>query len=62
MGLITKEEADDIQDAEYEEIKPKDKLAELAEKAAGVVDPKTIAAAEQSKGNESKQPQQKTLL
>lgn len=34
MGFLTKEEADDIQDAEYEEIKPNDKLAELAEAAA----------------------------
>lgn len=38
MGFLTKEEADEIQDAEYEEIKPKEKLAELAEMAAGVQD------------------------
>lgn len=42
MGLITKEEADDIQDAEYEEIIDKsaksNKLAEIAAKAAGVKD------------------------
>lgn len=34
MGLITKEEADDIQDAEYVEIPSKDKLSELAESDA----------------------------
>ena len=34
MGFLTKEEADDIQDVEYEEIKPKNKLADLASKAA----------------------------
>lgn len=34
MGFLTKEEEDDIQDAEYEEIKPKDKLAKLSEMAA----------------------------
>lgn len=34
MGFITKEEADDIQDAEYVEIPPKDKLSELAESSA----------------------------
>lgn len=33
MGFITKEEADDIQDAEYVEIPSKDKLSELAESA-----------------------------
>lgn len=40
MGLITKEEADDIQDVEYTEIPTKDKLAEIAARAAGVVDTK----------------------
>lgn len=34
MGFITKEEADDIQDAEYVEIPSKDKLSELAESSA----------------------------
>lgn len=38
MGLITKEEADDIQDVGYTEIPTKDKLAEIAARAAGVVD------------------------
>lgn len=41
MGLITKEEADDIQDVEYTEIPTKDKLAEIAARAAGVVDAKS---------------------
>lgn len=62
MGFLTKEEADDVQDAEYEEIKPKDKLAELAEKAAGVEEPKITAPMEQTQTNTSKQPQQKSLL
>lgn len=62
MGFLTKEEADDAQDAEYEEIKPKDKLAELAEKAAGVEEPKITAPMEQTQTNTSKQPQQKSLL
>lgn len=34
MGFITKEEADDIQDAEYVEIPAKDRLSELAESSA----------------------------
>lgn len=34
MGFITKEEADDIQDAEYMEIPPKEKLTELSESSA----------------------------
>lgn len=62
MGFLTKEEADDVQDAEYEEIKPKDKLVELAEKAAGVEEPKITAPMEQTQTNTSKQPQQKSLL
>ncbi|WP_106828141.1 hypothetical protein [Parabacteroides pacaensis] len=62
MGFLTKEEMDDIQDAEYEEIKPKDKLAELAEKAAGIEEPKVTAPTEQPQANTSKQTQQKTLL
>lgn len=62
MGFLTKEEADDIQDAEYTEITAKDKLAELAEKAAGVEEPKVTAPVEQQQTNTSKQPQQKTLL
>lgn len=41
MGLITKEEADDIQGVEYTEIPTKDKLAEIAARAAGVVDAKS---------------------
>lgn len=40
MGLLTKEEAEDIQDVEYTEISTKDKLAEIAAKAAGVEEPK----------------------
>lgn len=62
MGLITKEEADDIQDAEYTEITAKDKLAEFAEKAAGVEEQKAVSTPEQPKDSASKQPQQKTLL
>lgn len=62
MGFLTKEEMDDIQDAEYEEIKPKDKLANLAERAAGIGEPKVTNPAEQPNTNASKQPQQKSLL
>lgn len=54
MGFLTKEEIDDIQEAEYIEVKSKDKLADLAEKAAGIEEPKVAAHAEQ--------PQQKSLL
>lgn len=65
MGLITKEEADDIQDAEYEEIKPKDRLASLAEKAAGVQDAgdsPTPSAPQQSSQAAGKNPTPKSLL
>ena len=51
MGLITKEEAEDIQDAEYTEISAKDVLAEIAARAAGVVDTKP----EENNENQSKQ-------
>ena len=36
MGLITKEEADDIQDADYEDITPSGKLQKISEMAAGI--------------------------
>lgn len=62
MGFLTKEEIDDIQEAEYIEVKSKDKLADLAEKAAGVEEPKVATHAEQPQTNASKQPQQKSLL
>lgn len=67
MGLITKEEVDDIEDAEYEEIKTKDKLADLASKAAGIHENETSSPAsskpEQPKEvNANKPPVQKTLL
>ena len=62
MGLITKEEADDIQDAEYIDMPVNDKLAELAEKATGVEEPKVTAPKEQPQANASKQPQQKNII
>lgn len=62
MGFLTKEEIDDIQEAEYVEVKSKDKLADLAEKAAGVEEPNVATHAEQPQTNASKQPQQKSLL
>lgn len=62
MGFLTKEEIDDIQEAEYVEVKSKDKLADLAEKAAGIEEPKVATHAEQPQTNTSKQPQQKSLL
>ncbi len=46
MGFMTKEEADDIQDAEYEEITPSDKLQKLSEQAAGVEDTQSQNAKE----------------
>lgn len=64
-AMYTQEEASNIQDAEYEEIKPKDKLADLASKAAGVqeeqqeVESKTAESAKKTVG---KEPQQKSLL
>lgn len=51
MGFITKEEADDIQDAEYVEIPSKDKLSELAESA---VISNGNPAAPEANGNSSK--------
>lgn len=69
MGLLTKEEAEDIQDAEYEEIKPKDRLSALAGKAAGVELPEDNAkddepdCTDNGKGQAGqKQPVQQTLL
>lgn len=39
MGFLTKEEVDDIQDAEYAEEEAEDRLSKMAAKAAGVKDP-----------------------
>lgn len=39
MGFLTKEEVDDIQDAEYAEEAAEDRLSKTAAKAAGVKDP-----------------------
>lgn len=63
MGFLTKEEADDIQDVGYEEIKPKDKLADLASEAAVAKEikrqpPQPAKEAEAT----NKQNAQKTLL
>lgn len=55
MGLITKEEAEDIQDAEYEEIrekKGKERLAEIAAMAAGVVEPEKDEHGDEQPQNE----------
>ena len=64
MGFLTKEEADDIQDADYVEIKSNDKISNLASKAA-----ESKAKSEDAKSQENpapskdnKAPQQKTLL
>lgn len=63
MGFLTKEEIDDIQEAEYIEVKSKDKLADLAEKAAGIEEPKDKTSATSSaKVTTGKEPQQKSLL
>lgn len=63
MGFLTKEETDDIQDVEHEEIKPKDKLADLASEAAVAKEmkrqpPQPAKEAEAA----NKQNTQKTLL
>lgn len=60
MGLITKEEADDIQDAEYEEIKPKDKLAKLATESA--IDKDNKPNDERPNVDSDDKPQSKSLL
>lgn len=64
MGFLTKEEADDIQDADYVEIKSNDKISNLASKAA-----ESKVKSEDAKSQENpapskdnKAPQQKTLL
>lgn len=36
MGFLTKEEADDVQDAEFVEVPAKDKISDIAAEAAGV--------------------------
>ena len=56
-------ESDDIQDVEYEEIKPKNKLADLASKAAvqKKMEEQQPYPAEKAE-TDSKQPSQKTLL
>lgn len=65
MGFLTKEEADDIQDVEYEEIKPKDKLSDLAKQAAtskmggGEPIPRTSESEEKP---ENTRPNKKSLL
>lgn len=66
MGLITKEEADDIQDAEYEEIIDKsaksNKLAEIAAKAAGVKDHPAGQPTDQTQDYANNKPTRKSLL
>lgn len=62
-AMYTQEEAAPVMDAEYEEIKPKDKLADLASKAAGAEEHKEDASVTSSaKATTEKEPQQKSLL
>lgn len=62
-AMYTQEESVHIQDAEYEEIKSKDRLAELASKAAGAEEPKeNTSATSSAKITTGKEPQQKSLL
>lgn len=61
MGLITKEEADDIQDAEYEEISPSGKLQKLSEMAAGVEEENPSPIKEEGDGKQD-QKERKSLL
>lgn len=62
MGFITKEEVDDVVDAEYEEIPATNKLQELSEKAAGVNDEQKSSDNEESSENKSGNKQRKSLL
>ena len=61
MGFMTKEEAEDIQDAEYEEIKPVDKLQQIAERAAGVQE-QPVQQSEESDQPESQETKQRKSL
>ena len=52
MGFLTKEEADDVQDAEFVEVPAKDKISEIAAEAAGVT----------TNDNEEQAPQQPSYV
>ena len=63
MGFLTKEEADDVQDAEYVEVPAKGRLSEIAAEAAGVKEPsgeqetnKQPSKEPAAKAQETKQP------
>lgn len=62
MGFMTKEEAEDIQDAEYEEIKPVDKLQQIAERAAGVQENQEQQSEEFDQPDNQEAKQRKSLL
>lgn len=62
MGFMTKEEAEDIQDAEYEEIKPVDKLQQIAERAAGVQENQEQQAEEFNQPDNQEAKKRKSLL
>ena len=63
MGLITKEEAEDIQDVEYTEIPDTGNLQKMAEKAAGVIeDNQEESPAVKQDGENQENKQRKSLL
>lgn len=62
MGFITKEEVDDVVDAEFEEIPATSKLQELSERAAGVNEDQTASDNGESPMNKQEKKPRKSLL
>ena len=62
MGFITKEEVDDVVDAEFEEIHATSKLQELSERAAGVNEDQTASDNGESPMNKQEKKPRKSLL
>lgn len=63
MGFLTKEEADDVHDAEFVEVPAKDKISEIAAEAAGVTanDNEEQAPQQSSEAKKSKLPKTESL-
>ena len=66
MGLMTKEEIDDIQDAEYVDVPSGSRLMQVANKAAGIIDSsdneEDVELSPKQQDTEAKQPSQKNSL
>lgn len=62
MGFITKEEVDDVVDAEFEEIPATSKLQKLSERAAGVNEDQTASDNGESPMNKQEKKPRKSLL